>query len=277
MNIRYFCNQHLENRFNMKKKIPIILLNFTGVYELEAFASNKNIIHVDCRDMKGVDCYCDEEGREELHRRLAPFPAEAVHFIDSGDFHYLTEYWVSRLHEPFSLIVFDHHPDMQQPEWEGVVSCGGWVRDVLEKNPFVKHIIIVGASDELIAQVPDHLREKVLFYSQAEIDHHQAWPSKAGKLIHEPVYISIDKDVLRKQDAITDWSNGDMTLLQLQAVLRIIYAHEKVIGVDITGECSATLDYFSEVKDAAVNNQANEELLRMILKENNLPIYHNHP
>lgn len=55
MNIRYFCNQHLENRFNMKKKIPIILLNFTGVYELEAFASNKNIIHVDCRDMKGVD------------------------------------------------------------------------------------------------------------------------------------------------------------------------------------------------------------------------------
>ena len=71
----------------------------------------------------------------------------------------------------------------------------------------------------------------MLFYSQAEIDHHQAWPSKAGKLIHEPVYISIDKDVLRKQDSITDWSNGDMTLMQLQAVLRIIYAHEKVIGM----------------------------------------------
>lgn len=139
---------------------------------------------------------------------------------------------------------------------------------MLEKNPFVKHIIIVGASDELIAQVPVHLRERVLFYSQAEIDHHQAWPSKAGKLIHEPVYISIDKDVLRKQDAITDWSNGDMTLMQLQAVLRIIYAHEKVIGIDITGECSATLDYFSELEDAEINNEANEELLRMILEEN---------
>ena len=72
------------------------------------------------------------------------------------------------------------------------------MRDVLEKNPFVKHIIIVGASDELIAQVPVHLKERVLFYSQAVIDHHQAWPSKAGKLIHEPVYLSIDKDVLRK-------------------------------------------------------------------------------
>ena len=32
-----------------------------------------------------------------------------------------------------------------------------------------------------------------------------------------------------------------MTLMQLQAMLRIIYAHEKVIGVDVTGECSARL------------------------------------
>ena len=174
---------------------------------------------------------------------------------------------MSRLQEPFSLIVLDHHPDMQRPQWEGVVSCGGWVTDVLENNPFVRNIIVVGASDELISQVPERLREKVWFYSQAEINHHQAWPSKAGKRIHEPVYISIDKDVLRKQDAITDWSNGDMSLLQLQAVLRIIYANEKVIGVDITGECSATLDYLSEVKDASVNNRANEELMQMILSE----------
>ena len=249
----------------MIKKFPIILLDFTGIYDYESFASGHNITHVDCRNINGVDCYCDEEGRRKLHSLLAPYPAQALHFIDSGDYHYLTEYWVSKLQEPFTLIVFDHHPDMQQPQWEGVVSCGGWVTDVLEKNPFVRNIIIVGASDELISQVPVHLREKVMFYSQAEIDHHQAWPSKAGKLIHEPVYISIDKDVLRKQDAITDWSNGDMSLMQMQAVLRIIYAHEKVIGVDITGECSATLDYLSEVKDASVNNRANEELMKMIM------------
>lgn len=251
----------------MTKKLPIILLNFTGIYDYEAFASSCNIMHVDCRDINGVDCYCDEQARKELHRRLSAFPAKALHFIDSGDFHYLTEYWVSRLDEPFSLVVFDHHPDMQPPQWEGVVSCGGWVTDVLRKNPFVRNIIIVGASDELISQIPVHLREKVLFYSQAEIDHHQAWPSKAGRMIHESVYISIDKDVLRKQDAVTDWSNGDMTLLQLQAVLRIIYANEKVIGIDITGECSATLDYLSEVRSADINNRANEELMRMILAD----------
>ena len=58
-----------------------------------------------------------------------------------------------------------------------------------------------------------------------------------------------------------------MSLMQLQAVLRIIYAHEKVIGVDITGECSAPLDSLSEVKDASVNNRANEELMKMIMYE----------
>lgn len=55
--------------------------------------------------------------------------------------------------------------------------------------------------------------------------------------------------------------------MQLQAVLRIIYAHEKVIGIDITGECSATLDYFTEVEDAAINNRTNVELMQMILTE----------
>lgn len=156
---------------------------------------------------------------------------------------------------------------MQQPQWEGMVSCGGWVTDVLLKNPFVRNVIIVGVSDELMAQIPVGLRERVVFYSQEEIDHHQAWPSKVGHLIHEPVYLSIDKDVLRQQDAITNRSNGDMSFMQLKAVLHIIYAHEEVIGADITGEYSATLDYFTERKEALVDNKDNEELMRMILAE----------
>lgn len=59
-------------------KLPIIVLDFSGVYDFEAFASSRNIIRVDCKDLKGVDCYCDEEGREKLHRRLAPYPSKAI-------------------------------------------------------------------------------------------------------------------------------------------------------------------------------------------------------
>ena len=58
---------------SMTKKLPIILLNFSGVYDYESFASSQNIIHVDCRGLNGTDCYCDEEGREELRRLLAPY------------------------------------------------------------------------------------------------------------------------------------------------------------------------------------------------------------
>lgn len=39
----------------MITKQPIILLNFTGVYDYEAFASNPYVTHVDCRDICGVD------------------------------------------------------------------------------------------------------------------------------------------------------------------------------------------------------------------------------
>ena len=39
-------------------------------------------------------------------------------------------------------------------------------------------------------------------------------------------------------------------------------------GVDITGECSSTLDYFTEVKDASIDSKTNEELISMIVSEN---------
>lgn len=90
--------------------MDIIVVDFSGVYDFESFASGREIVHVDCRGLNGVDCYCDADGRSALRKTLAPYPAKALHFIDSGDYHYLTEYWVSRLQEPFSLIVLDHTP-----------------------------------------------------------------------------------------------------------------------------------------------------------------------
>ncbi|WP_278888471.1 hypothetical protein [Leyella stercorea] len=39
---------------------------------------------------------------------------------------------------------------------------------------------------------------------------------------------------------------------------------QPIILLNFTGECSASLDYLSELKSAAVDNRANEELMRMI-------------
>ena len=74
---------------------------------------------VDCTHLRGTQCYCDSEGERRLRALLAPYPPEGIHLIDSGDYHYVTKLWTDKIDHPFSLIVFDHHPDMQPPLFEG--------------------------------------------------------------------------------------------------------------------------------------------------------------
>ena len=250
--------------------MKVVILNFSGVYNYEQFSQSPYISHIDCTPLMGTDCYCDEDSANKLRQLLAPYPVKALHFIDSGDYHYVTKFWIERIHHPFSLVVFDHHPDMQPPVWPGVLSCGDWIADVLHTNPMLRHVVCVGTSDQLIKQLPPALRSRVIFYSQDMIDHHQAWPSIAGRVIHEPVYISIDKDVLQRSAAPTDWDNGNMTLQKMEAVLRIIIHHEQIVGIDITGECKANLDLYEEEKEADVNNKTNSELMNLLIQlENN--------
>ena len=91
---------------------------------------------------------------------IADYPAEGVHFIDSGNYHYLTKFWTDKLETPFSLIVFDHHPDMQPPLFDNILSCGSWVKDILDHNNNCKKVIIVGASDKLIQLCRKDMKDK---------------------------------------------------------------------------------------------------------------------
>lgn len=97
-------------------------MNFTGVYDWERFAHERNYQWVDCTHLKSTECYCDQEGAAALKRLIAGYPASGIHFIDSGNYHYLTKFWTDKIQEPFSLVVFDHHPDMQPPVFDGVIS-----------------------------------------------------------------------------------------------------------------------------------------------------------
>lgn len=63
----------------MKNGMDIIVVDFSGVYDFESFASGRKIVHVDCRGLNGVDCYCDADGRNALRKTLAPYPAKALH------------------------------------------------------------------------------------------------------------------------------------------------------------------------------------------------------
>ncbi len=50
------------------------------------------------------------------------------------------------------------------------------------------------------------------------------------------VYISIDKDVLRPQDAQTNWDQGTMSLQMLLIYIDYLFRYKHVLGVDVCGE-----------------------------------------
>ena len=79
------------------------------------------------------------------------------YFFDNGNYHYMSKLWTDSIREPFDLVVFDHHPDMQPPRFEGILSCGGWIKEVLDHNKLVQNVIVIGVADHLV----DEIRQEV--------------------------------------------------------------------------------------------------------------------
>ncbi len=58
----------------------------------------------------------------------------------------------------------------------------------------------------------------------------------AARLAGKNVYISIDKDVLDKQSAITDWDQGRLSITELQSLIEKISRTANLVGADVCGE-----------------------------------------
>jgi len=56
-------------------------MNFTGVYNYEPFARNRQFVWLDCQHLNGTECYCDEEGASALQRMIADYSPQGIHFI----------------------------------------------------------------------------------------------------------------------------------------------------------------------------------------------------
>lgn len=248
----------------MIMKPLIIIMNFTHIYEQDSFLRNKDFEWIDCTEIYGTSCYCDDDAKKKLIEKIAPYSPEGIHFIDSGNYHYLSKLWTDKIKQPFSLVVFDHHPDMQPGLFDNLLSCSCWVKEVLDSNPFVRKVCIVGVSEKLISNMDANYRNRLVFYSDYALGHKETWKQFANEHLEEPVYISVDKDVLNVESAVTNWDQGSLSLAELEKLLSIILRNQKVIGVDICGECSPTLNFFEIQKNEALNNHANKELVRLI-------------
>lgn len=198
---------------------------------------------IDLSGLEGTNCYCDAAAAESIRAALAPLPVNAVHWIDTGDYHYLSGFWLEKAAAdgPFALVLFDHHPDMQEPAFGGVLSCGGWARESFSGLDAVSQVLMIGINPDLELEILDFVFDGVLAVTSEDLRHTgDALGSDVLEMIsllepRIPVYISIDKDVLTRDHARTDWDQGNMTLAQLEEAVRLISASHAIIGVDICG------------------------------------------
>ena len=109
-------------------------MNFSGAYNLESFDKDPEIIRMDFRELSGTDGYCSREAAKVIKEQIQPFGPHGIHFLDSGDYHYVSKFWTDMIMEPFSLVLIDHHTDMQDSRVDGMLSCGDWVKAVILQN-----------------------------------------------------------------------------------------------------------------------------------------------
>jgi hypothetical protein len=257
------------------------ILNFSGIYEEESFyRCDKSSHFIDLSDISGTNCMCDEMAEKEITQRVfsgaegaGAFEAQVeiqagqklpygLNFIDNGNYHYMSAIMLERIKEPFSLVVLDHHPDMQRPMFD-ILSCGGWVMDVALGNEFVRDIHVIGADRKLIDELDEDAAQRAVFHDLEEVFYEEDGLVRVKGIDNSfPIYLSVDKDVISRDEIVTNWDQGEATVDQ---VLRFIEwagsAKQGLLGIDICGECApeqAGCDLGAAIKE---NDEFNGKVL----------------
>lgn len=185
--------------------------------------------------------------------------------MGSGDFHHVSLLLVEHLAKkysasnPIQVVIFDNHPDNMHYLFG--IHCGSWVSYVASL-PFVSHVHVLGITSHDIAL--SHFWENrwlPLFHKKLtywSLDVNVAWAKKIG-LSHafrhfvtpddlitrflseqyhstQPIYLSIDKDVLSEDVVHTNWDQGRLQTYHILDTISSIKS--RIIGSDITGELS---------------------------------------
>ena len=255
----------------MREK-QVIVMNFSGIYEAERFyekVPRENRVWLDCRMIPGTNCYCSEEGERELKKKTDPLGPEGIHFLDSGNYHYVTKLWLDQVKKPFKLLVLDHHTDLQKPVFGDILSCGGWIRTSLENNPFLNRVYLAGPPQEAVRnakkELPEEIWKKVIWIPEEVLKKKDG----AGDILRPedrvlPVYISIDKDLLASDSARTNWDQGQTGIAEMADFIRNFLRGRTLIGADICGEDPEGAEGPEAEAALRINDAANELLLETV-------------
>ena len=220
--------------------------------------------------------WMSKETQNLIYKRIESSSSEQVTFLGSGDFHHLSSLLINQIKEPISLIVFDFHPDWDilPPR----LGCGSWVTQALRNKLVRKALLIGVSSEDIsfpgiqsanlgslkderleiypyahhsttvfLRRVPENkslklekrlLSTKIIWDELKDHNLEDFILAQISNLPTKKVYVSIDKDCLKSDFALTNWEEGKLSLDQLLIMLKIIKEKLDIVGLDITGDYS---------------------------------------
>ena len=246
-------NKKLENN-------NIVIMNFTGVYEKQEFYGDLGAVWLDLRDIQGTNCYCDEEAEAAIKERIRPMGPFGIHFLDSGNYHYVSKIWLDKVEGEFELLVFDHHTDMQMPMFGNILSCGGWIQAALDTNTGLKRVYLAGPS----CMEAEADGKRVVGINEEELK----VPGCISRHMEDsglPLYISLDKDILNRSCAVTNWDQGETQLEDVLACIKEAASCRSIIGADVCGEDPEAPEQ-EGIGASLINQNTNREIICKLLE-----------
>ncbi len=273
-------------------------------------------------DLKGlgpaVRLWMNKKTKNEIEERIRGSTKDSITFLGSGDFHHISSILINQFYKPFSVIIFDFHPD-----WDTLpprFGCGSWVNQVLKSKNIEKFILIGVSSDDISSgyvqsgnldslkdnrveiypyahkpslaffkRIPENvsfrfnkhlLFNKIYWNELKDKNLKDFFLSLLKRIPTKEVYISIDKDCLKRDCALTNWEEGYLSLDELLLILKLIKENLDIVGADIVGDYSkicikskfkGICSYFDHPK-AQTANKLPESVITAINEETNLKI-----
>ena len=175
----------------------------------------------------------------------------------SGDFHHLTALRLRRIAEPVVLVSFDNQPDwdVRPPKW----ACGAWVNRALELSQVRRasvwgcgnfecwwpHQIFGNRRAERSGILEVHpwadnrsLKDRQRKGAILRENWRERFEEFAKRVAGEKIYVTIDLDCLRIEQALTNWESGRFTVAELEWALGKLHESSRIIGGDICGAYS---------------------------------------
>ncbi|WP_042454920.1 arginase family protein [Neobacillus dielmonensis] len=242
----------------------ISLLHFDETYFWQKGLGRQTHENIDLRNMRHVNLYCEEDSLRAIAKRLQNRKKKGITFIGSGNYHYITYLLLKEISTPFTLILFDNHPDLGMEQDQELLSCGSWVSYALKEIPLLQKVVIIGSTN--LTAYSKHPR--VVFFP-FKGKHHYSINLILSIIQTKNIYISIDKDVLNTSEAVTNWDQGCMKLDELSFYLEWLLNAKQVEGIDVCGEAHVSpVDAFLPEYQTMVqrNETANLTILRTCLK-----------